>query len=113
MPGVEIEEDLADKFRRRVAAKGLESKVCMCVCMNSVFERFSFFLSNYSGNLVYFSCSHRRSSDSSSLVTSPFAVGILVLDSWNAVFSGVCVLSFGRRAGGKRLLVSTGRYGQG
>lgn len=25
--GVEIEEDLADKFRRRVAAKGLESKV--------------------------------------------------------------------------------------
>ena len=30
MPGVEIEEDLADKFRRRVAAKGLESKVCMC-----------------------------------------------------------------------------------
>ena len=29
LPGVEIEENLVDKFRRRVAAKGLESKVCM------------------------------------------------------------------------------------
>lgn len=27
LAGVEIEEDLADKFRRRVTAKGLESKV--------------------------------------------------------------------------------------
>jgi len=33
MSGVEIEEDLAEKFRRRVAAKGLESKVCLGVCV--------------------------------------------------------------------------------